>query len=252
MEIADSPDRTSSEVDRLRAAFDTERARLKRRMAGRERRAAARGILDGVLSQLRPGDVALDCGANVGDITCPLAETGATIFAFEPDPVAFAALQTRTDTLPNVHAINAAVAVQAGTATLHRTRAFADDPLASTVSSTLLSGKRDSDARGANDIDVPVLSLPGLLRDLTAGRIPAALPATARKPWRVTLLKLDVEGEELNLLPALHDANLLEPIGCTLVETHQRKFPDRRRDFLRMRRRIGAQYPTSKVNLDWI
>jgi hypothetical protein len=42
------------------------------------RHAHARGLLQGILSMLREGDVVNDCGANVGDVTAPLAATGAT------------------------------------------------------------------------------------------------------------------------------------------------------------------------------
>ena len=41
-------------------------------------------------------DVVFDCGANVGDVTAPLAATGATVHAFEPDPFAFGQLSRRT------------------------------------------------------------------------------------------------------------------------------------------------------------
>ena len=219
----------------------------------RIRRAWARGVMDGILGQLGPGDLCLDCGANVGEVSGPIAETGAAVYAFEPDPVAFAALSVRLSGHPAARAVNAAVGVEAGTATLHRAARFDDDPLAATVSSTLMAGKRDSDAGGANDLSVDVLSLPDILDALLSGRAPAGLPALPpAAPRRLALLKLDIEGGELELLPALHARDLLSRIGCTLVETHQRKFPDLRRDFLAMRRDIAQHYPSRKVNLDWI
>ena len=228
---------------------DPRAKRQTRRLQQRLRRATARGLLDGILSQLRPGDVALDCGANVGEIAEPLARTGATVFAFEPDPLAFDALVRRLAPYPAAHAIHAAVGAAPGRATLRRSARFDGDPLAATTSSTLETGKRDADASGANDVEVDVLPLPALIAALAAGDVP---PPLTGRPGRLALLKLDVEGSELDLLPALHAAGLLDAIACTLVETHQRKFPDRRRDFLAMRREIAAAYPARKVNLDWI
>ena len=38
------------------------------------------------------GDLAIDCGANVGHVTAALARTGAEVHAFEPNPQAFSAL----------------------------------------------------------------------------------------------------------------------------------------------------------------
>src|SRR3546814_13037940 len=52
---------------------------------------AMRDFLDAA-KRLRPGDIAIDCGANVGRFTRPIAEGGATVHAFEPNPDAFAAL----------------------------------------------------------------------------------------------------------------------------------------------------------------
>lgn len=232
-------------------SFDAHQA-AKRRKAGNraERRAWAKGVLDGILGQLRPDDLCLDCGANVGAVAGPLAETGAQVFAFEPDPVAFAALSDRLAPYRNTRAIPAAVGLTDGQATLHRAARFRDDPLDATVSSTLMAGKRDTTSD--HDVTVRVLSLPDILAALHAGHWPGALPLPRTVPKRIALLKLDVEGAELDLLPALHEGDLLAPIACTLVETHQRKFPDRRRAFLSMRRQIAGLYPATKVNLDWI
>src|SRR5215213_9742927 len=35
---------------------------------------------------LKPGDLAIDCGANVGEITARMRASGATVYAFEPNP----------------------------------------------------------------------------------------------------------------------------------------------------------------------
>ncbi|MEM1351990.1 MAG: FkbM family methyltransferase, partial [Pseudomonadota bacterium] len=94
--------------------------KLKRRQARNERAAFARGLLQGVRSMLRPGDVVIDCGANIGDVAEPLAETGATVLAYEPDPYAFGRLEARLGERSNVKLHNAAVGVEAGTVRLMR------------------------------------------------------------------------------------------------------------------------------------
>ena len=58
-----------------------------------------------------PDDIAVDCGANVGDVTQLLAETGATVHAIEPDPVAFNQLSDRFINRSNVILHNFAVGV---------------------------------------------------------------------------------------------------------------------------------------------
>lgn len=206
----------------------------------RERKLRAEGVLAGVTAMLGKGDIAVDLGANVGAVTEQLASTGASVFAFEPDPVAFAALARRVADRPNVESINAAVGLAEGHVTLLRSVRFEDDPVAATVSSTVLSGKRDRDAAGTNDVEVRQVDLVAFLKGLIAGH------------GRIAFLKMDIEGGELDLLPALSAAGLLDVIGYTVVETHQRKFPEKRKDFMRMRRQMSKLHSPLQLNLDWI
>ena len=68
----------------------------------------------------------------------------------------------------------------------------------------------------------------------------------------VAFLKIDIEGAELDLIPAIDAAGLFGAIRCTVVETHERKFRDRAADFQAMRALIGEKYAPSHVSLDWI
>ena len=43
------------------------------------RESYAKGLMQGILSMLEPGDVVIDCGANLGAVSGPLADTGATV-----------------------------------------------------------------------------------------------------------------------------------------------------------------------------
>ncbi len=43
-----------------------------------------------VLADTHAGDLCIDLGANIGEITCRLAATGSDVISFEPDPGAFA------------------------------------------------------------------------------------------------------------------------------------------------------------------
>lgn len=46
---------------------------------------------------LRPGDLVIDCGANIGEFSMICAADGAEVIAFEPDPREFAALQRNAE-----------------------------------------------------------------------------------------------------------------------------------------------------------
>ncbi|MEO6299364.1 MAG: FkbM family methyltransferase, partial [Paracoccaceae bacterium] len=113
-----------------------------RRAKRNQRKAWAEGYLKGITTLLRPGDLAVDLGANMGVVTAELAATGADVVAFEPDPVTFAKLQARFAGQANVTLVNAAVGIAAGTVRLMRGEGFADNPDGASVKSTVMDGAR--------------------------------------------------------------------------------------------------------------
>ena len=105
-------------------------AKLKRREQRNLRQARAHGFLDGILALLRPGDVVIDCGANVGEVSARLVATGATVIAFEPDPYAFEKLSERVAGCDNVTLHQQAVSTEAGTLRLMRLLSSLMTPIA--------------------------------------------------------------------------------------------------------------------------
>lgn len=231
----DTPD-LAAEFEALKAAHQ----KLKRRAQRNERAQFARGLLQGILSMLQPGDVVLDCGANVGAVTGPLAETGATVHAFEPDPFAFAQLSARVGDKPNVTLHNVAVGVTSGNVRLMRAANFDDNPMGGSVKSTVIPGGRNIDEATDATIEVAMIALPDMIRDLAA------------KSGRIAFLKMDIEGAELELLEHMQAQRLFDLVGLTVAETHEMKFRDLRPRFAALRETIAAEYPVTRVNLDWI
>src|SRR5688572_30520672 len=78
---------------------------------------------------LKSGDIAIDCGANVGKITTTLAETGATVYAFEPNPHAFQKLRENTARFKNVVCLQKAVSDAPGTVSLFMHENAGQDPV---------------------------------------------------------------------------------------------------------------------------
>ena len=220
------------------AELEAKLSKLKRREQRNLRQARAHGFLDGILALLRPGDVVIDCGANVGEVSARLAATGATVIAFEPDPYAFGKLSERVAGCDNVTLYQQAVSTEAGTLRLMRASNFDANPKGGSVKSTLLSGGRGISEEDA--VEVEVIDFVAFLRDLVA------------KSGPVAFLKMDIEGAELALLREMDKAGLFSAIRCLVAETHERKFKDLRSDYRALREAIAEKNSPQHVNLDWI
>lgn len=183
--------------------------------------------------ELGVGDIAVDCGANVGDVTLKLAAGGATVHAFEPFPEAFDRLEARTRDLPEVHCHRCAVSDRNGTAELFLHHRRHEDPLYHSAGSSLLAAKHNLDP--ARFVEVETRSLADVIEAL---------------PGRVKLLKIDVEGFEAVLLNHLLDRGVLDRVDHVFCETHEFKVPGLYRACRDLRRRLRAEGITH-VNLDW-
>lgn len=184
------------------------------------------------VSQLGAGSLAIDCGANVGDVTARLAATGAQVHAFEPEPYLFSLLVKRFAGVPNVSLHNAAVAARAG-----RLRLWLEDDPARELSelnrhSILRSPNAD---RGTQHVEVDCVDL----LDFVAG--------LGRKP---DLVKIDIEGAEVEILERLLAEDRFGDVGAMFVETHECQMPELRHRIVRIFREIDARKLES-VNLLW-
>lgn len=214
-------------------------AKLRKRQERNQRAAFARGVMQGICSMLGPNDVVLDCGANVGAVTGLLAQTGAEVHAFEPDPYAFGKLQKAVADKNNVVLHNVAVGTSAGEVRLMRAANFDDNPRGASVKSTVLSG-----GRGISEDDAAVtVAQIDLLQTLTD---------LIDRHGEIAFLKMDIEGAELEILEAMHARDLFGAIRLTVSETHERKFKDLRPRFRDLRRKVAETYSITRVNLDWI
>lgn len=181
-----------------------------------------RFLFDRAVRALGPGDVVIDCGANIGEFTGVFLSTGATVHAFEPDPWTFEQLRKNYSGIDELHLYPQAVSVAAGEAALYRRADFAECPEIASVSASLCVEKSNVDP----ECSVPVekISLVGFIRGLDR---------------RVALLKVDIEGAEVEVLEHLLDDGCLQLCDRVFVETHDDRIPslkertDRLRDLTR-------------------
>jgi FkbM family methyltransferase len=182
----------------------------------------------------KPGDILIDCGANVGDVTSTFARTGATVYAFEPDPLCFSVLSKRFALTPNVTCFHQGVMDRNCSLTLKSPNAHGKwDDLDSTVSSSFIH----EDLLHARQTTVNCIDLSDFIFSLNS---------------RVQMLKIDIEGAEIPVINRLIDSGAVDLINMAVVETHEKQQPSLSLETETLRHRIKASGYESKFRLDWV
>ena len=185
-----------------------------------------------IFNQLAPGEIAIDCGANVGKITARLAKPGVTVYAFEPDPNAWRVLQSNFKDNPSIVLINKAVSDHKGRARIYFSKRHGEDPTKYSTGTTLLADKPNIDTK--NFAEVEVIDLAEFIAGLD-------------KP--IGIMKMDIEGEEVVVLNKLIDRKLTDRIRHILVETHER-FPTLKEPTKNLKKKLKV-LGIRNIDLDW-
>ncbi|PIB24507.1 hypothetical protein BFP76_04710 [Amylibacter kogurei] len=204
-----------------------------------ERKSTSHGMLKGMAMLLAPEDIVFDCGANIGDVTAIFEPTGAQITAFEPDENCVAKMKSRFGDAPNITLIQAGVGISQTRAKLYHSSDYADSE-ARSQANTLIHGNARVDYDETHASEVEIVNLIEIIEQ------------TIAKHGEIAVLKMDIEGAELDILEALFEKSLFDHIRCSVVETHEHIFTDLADRYAAIRAAIGAKYPPSKVFLDWI
>jgi FkbM family methyltransferase len=204
--------------------------RWKRRVSPQKR---ADYNLRTALYRMAPAAIAVDCGANVGEVSAILAKYSDRVIAFEPDPVALTALRKRLSDNPKVTIIPKAVGGSARVEHLFQTDNARQGDLDDTICTSIFHFDHLSDEATT---EVEVIDLVEFMRGLDAP---------------IGLLKIDIEGGEAEVLEALLDSGFHKRIGCILVETHDRFSPALATRLDAIRARIKRERITN-IDLTWI
>lgn len=179
---------------------------------------------------VRKGDVVVDLGANVGEVSEYFLARGAQVDAYEPNPHAYSVLQARLGTNSRVTLNEMAVSDHDGTASLWLYREHSEDEVKFSQSSSLKSEKENvSD----DYVTVNVANISDILE----------------KHAHIKLLKIDIEGGEYDIMDqVIANENKIDYI---LLETHEKKnkaFQERNDALLKSIKERGLE---NKIYLDW-
>lgn len=183
---------------------------------------------------LTTGDIAIDCGANVGDITAIMANSGATVYTFEPNPFAFEVLRDRFVDTPNVFCINKGVLDRNGRMRLFLHRNAPEDQVRWSGGSSLLDFKGNIDKESF--VECEVVDLARFIVDLEK---------------EIKIVKMDVEGVEYRIIHHLIDTGVIRKIEHLLVEAHESKIPALREAAQLLKERV-ARVGLTNISFDWV
>lgn len=193
----------------------------------------AQNEFNSVVGNLTKDSTVIDLGANRGKYTRVLAENAGRVIAFEPDPVAFSILQREVQNYGNVELINAAISNKDGEALMFRREGFNDNPESYTEGTTLFSEKDNINA--GNSISVNVVNIVDYIDSLDSN---------------IALIKMDIEGAEVDVLEGLLDSDLISRIEYIFVETHEFKIASLYDRTMALRKRV-KNLDCPVINLNW-
>ena len=186
-----------------------------------------------ILRKLNKDSIVIDCGANVGDITRQFAGTGATVHAFEPDPLAFNILKSRFLNNPKVILHNQGVWDRESELAFYTHKDQQAEDVAYTVGSSIMSNKMNIDQEKKQMIQVINLS------------------DFIKKTGKVNVIKLDVEGAEIGILFNILKEETYKLFDMMYVETHETKIPGQHAELAAIRQ-IMKDKNVTNIKLNWL
>jgi len=186
------------------------------------------------LLRLNKKSIFIDCGANVGHISKLISITGATIYAFEPNQIAFEILQRRVRNKKNVIVIQKGVWHENASLSLFHHKDSQNNEAAFTVGSSIIQNKMNINTEKAERIEV--IDLVEFIQKL--GK-------------KISLIKLDVEGAETKILEKIMKTKAYLLFDKMYVETHESKIPLQKKDLDVIRKEMILK-GVKNIKLNWL
>ena len=199
----------------------------------KSRKIKALADFNNALGFLQKGSLVIDAGANVGEFTKLFLDKGFKVHAFEPDTIALKELKKKCETSKELKLYEAAVGLKNERQKLYRYRKFDESNPYSTQGSSLLNYRS---GKNKPFIEIKVIDFIEYLKQQTDS---------------ISLLKMDIEGIEIDILNKIIDENLHKKIKFIFVETHERFSHSLGVETAKLKLRI-IKLKIRNINLDWV
>ena len=175
----------------------------------------------------------IDVGANVGKFTNIFLKKGFIVHAFEPDPIAINEFKKICSVdNENLKLFKKAIGVKNESKKLYRYRKFDEINPETTIGSSLLSIRS---GKNKPYVEVECIDFIDYLNNVGQ---------------KIALLKMDIEGAEVEILEKIINEGLHKKIGRIYVETHERFSHQIAIDTVSLRLRLVKEN-INNINLNW-
>ncbi len=199
----------------------------------KSRKIKALADFNNALGFLQKGSLIIDAGANVGELTKLFLDKGFKVHAFEPDTIALKELKKKCEMSKELKLYEAAVGLKNELQKLYRYRKFDESNPYSTQGSSMLDYRS---GKNKPFIEIKVIDFIEYLKQQTDN---------------ISLLKMDIEGIEIDILNKIIDEDLHKKIKFIFVETHERFSHSLGLETAKLKLRI-KKLKIRNINLDWV
>ncbi len=185
------------------------------------------------INKLKKKSLVIDAGANLGEVSKFFLDKGFIVHAFEPDPIAIKNFNKSALKNKDLILNQSAIGLKNENKILYRYRKFDENKPNSTEGSSMLANRA---ARGKPHTEIIVINFIEYIKSLKKN---------------VSMIKMDIEGKEIEIINELIDRKLNEKIGFIFVETHERFSHKLAIETCKLKLRIKKNN-IKNINLDWL
>ena len=185
------------------------------------------------IKNLNADSICIDCGANVGKVSEIMAKTGAKVYAFEPSPLCLPQLEETCSKYKNIEIIKKGVAAQKMKCKLYHNDFVQYNKEIFSQSSSICASKRNVNTNNYTEIEC--IDLCEFINKLGKN---------------ITVLKMDIEGAEFDILYKMINEGVYKKIATILVETHDGTIPEIVEKG-KLVRQLIKERNIKNINLDW-